>query len=286
MHARRPGGGAVAFELAGDRNGRPLLFCHGLADSRRSARELAPAAQELGYLVIAPDRPGIGLSDPRRLERVADWVEDAAVVLDSLRFPHTALLGVSGGGPFAAACAAKLPDRAVALVLVSSLGMSTWPTHGMAAGDRFSLAVAKRAPAFGGWFLGRLAALAGSSPGMFLELAMTGLPEIDRQTLRRPQNRSAFIESFRESFRRGRAGVAQDLRVLTRDWGFDLGTIHVPTWVHHGSVDTTVPVDHARRFVEAIPTAQLRLHPDDGHFSLLPGAAKSMLMELRDVALG
>jgi pimeloyl-ACP methyl ester carboxylesterase len=63
--------------------------------------------------------------------------------------------------------------------------------------------------------------------------------------------------------------VAQDLRVLTRPWGFELGAIQVPTWVHHGDADTTVPVQHAELFAAAIPGARLQLHPGHGHFSIL-----------------
>jgi pimeloyl-ACP methyl ester carboxylesterase len=156
----------------------------------------------------------------------------------------------------------------------------------MAPGDRFSLKIATRAPDFGGWFLGRLAALAGTYPGLFLKLAMVGLPEVDRRELTGLEGSVAFVESFREAFRRGSLGVAQDLRLLTRAWGFDLGSIGVPTWVHHGTADTTVPLEHARRFVGAIPSAKLRLHADHGHFSLLPGAAEPILSGLRDVELG
>jgi pimeloyl-ACP methyl ester carboxylesterase len=72
--------------------------------------------------------------------------------------------------------------------------------------------------------------------------------------------------------------VAQDLRVLTRPWGFDLGAIKVPTSIHHGDADTVVPAQHARLFAEAIPGAQLHLHPGHGHFSILDGAWEVLAM--------
>jgi pimeloyl-ACP methyl ester carboxylesterase len=50
----------------------------------------------------------------------------------------------------------------------------------------------------------------------------------------------------------------------------------VPTSVHHGEADTTVPAEHARLYAEAIPGAQLHLHPGHGHFSILT-AAREML---------
>jgi pimeloyl-ACP methyl ester carboxylesterase len=149
----------------------------------------------------------------------------------------------------------------------------------MAPGERLSLEVARHAPAFGGWFLGRLAALASRSPLLFLRIATCELPGIDRRALAQPGLRDPFLASYAEAFRLGSPGVAQDLRVLTRPWGFQLGSIQVPTSIHHGDADTTVPPHHARLFAAAIPGAQLDIHPGHGHFSIL-GIAREILAPL------
>jgi pimeloyl-ACP methyl ester carboxylesterase len=149
----------------------------------------------------------------------------------------------------------------------------------MAPGQRLALPLARQAPDFGGWFLSRLATLARRSPRLFLRLATSELPGIDRRTLAQPGMREAFLAGYIEAFRRGSRGVAQDLRVLTRPWGFELGSITVPASIHHGDADTTVPPQHARLLAEAIPGAQLRLHPGHGHFSIL-GAARQILAPL------
>jgi pimeloyl-ACP methyl ester carboxylesterase len=264
---RRDGSG-IGVALVGDPDGTPVLLCHGLADSRLLALTLAPAAQALGLLVVAPDRPGTGLTEFRPLGCLADWAEDAQTVLDGLGIESVAMLGLSAGGPFAAACAALLRDRVRNLFLVSALGQVAWGTRGMASGERLSMAVAARSPAFGGWFLGRLAVLARRSPELFIRMATSELPRIDRTALTRPEEREAFVAGYLEAFRTGSAGVRQDLRLLTRQWGFELNAILAPTWIHHGDADTTVPSEHARRFAAAIPGAELRLHAGHGHFSL------------------
>jgi pimeloyl-ACP methyl ester carboxylesterase len=279
MEVSRGDGSVIAVEVAGEQGATPVLFCHGLADSRLSARLFTQAARELGLRLAAPDRPGIGGTDPRRLRRLADWVEDAALVLDALGAESAALLGISAGGPFAAACAARMPGRVRSLTLIAPLGPPGWPARGMAPGQRLALQVARHAPAFGGWFLGRLATLARRSPGLFLRLATSELPGIDRRAIQRPGMREAFLAGYAEAFRRGSWGVAQDLRVLTRPWGFELGSITVPASIHHGDADTTVPPQHARLLAEVIPGAQLQLYPGHGHFSIL-GAAREMLAAL------
>ena len=121
--------------------------------------------------------------------------------------------------------------------------------------------------------------LARRSLPLFLRLATSELPGIDRRAIAQPGMREAFLAGYAEAFRRGSWGVAQDLRVLTRPWGFELGSITVPASIHHGDADTTVPPQHARLLAETIPGAQLRLYPGYGHFSIL-GAAREMLAPL------
>jgi pimeloyl-ACP methyl ester carboxylesterase len=279
VELRRSDGSVISVEVVGEQDAVPVLFCHGLADSRLSAYWFEKAARDLGLCLVAPDRPGTGGSEPLRLRRVADWVVDATLVLDELRIDSAALLGVSGGGPFAAACAAALPGRVRSLMLVSPLGPPGWPTSGMAPGERVSLALAGRVPGFGGWFLGRLGVLARYSPRLFFALTATSTPDVDRHALGQPGARESFLLNYAEAFRRGSWGVAQDLRVLTQPWGFDLGRINVPALIRHGDADTTVPLQHARLYAEAIPGARLQIHPGQGHFSIL-AASRELLAPL------
>lgn len=269
MELRRADGGVIALEVVGDPDATPVLVCHGLADSRLAALWFRSAAEDLGLYLIVPDRPGMGGSGRRRLSRLSDWAGDARLILDALRVQEAALLGISGGGPFAAACAATIPDRVRSLMLVAALGSPEWPTSGMAPGERLSLTLARHSPELGGWGLDRLAALARLRPELFLRLAATAQPAADIRALQVPGLRESFLTSFLEAFRGGSWGVAQDLRLLTQPWDFDLGAITAPTWVRHGDADTTVPVQHARCYAGTIPAAELRIYPGHGHFSLL-----------------
>ena len=67
--------------------------------------------------------------------------------------------------------------------------------------------------------------------------------------------------------------------MLTRPWGFDLGSITAPTLIRHGDADTTVPLQHARRYAEAIPGARLEVQRGHGHFSIL-GTGRELLAPL------
>ncbi|MGW1554247.1 alpha/beta fold hydrolase [Streptomyces sp. NPDC002346] len=64
--------------------------------------------------------------------------------------------------------------------------------------------------------------------------------------------------------------------MLTRPWGFDLESIRVPTSIHQGDADTTVLLQHARRFAATIPGARLHIHPGQGHFSILTAPEQTL----------
>ena len=97
--------------------GVPVLLLHG---SPNSADSLLPLAEHLrrDFLVIAPDTPGNGASDPlhpetSQAERYADAL---AELLDVLNLPQVAVYGFHTGAVFAAELAGRHPSRVTALV--------------------------------------------------------------------------------------------------------------------------------------------------------------------------
>ena len=60
---------------------------------------------------ITVDRAGVGFSDPQPGRALLDWPDGVWALANSLRLDRFAVLGTSGGGPYAAACCVALPDR-------------------------------------------------------------------------------------------------------------------------------------------------------------------------------
>ena len=105
----------LAYAEYGDANGFPVLLFHGLPGSRLSWGLLPGNPFCPGLRIVAPDRPGYGRSDAMPRRTLLDWAEDVSNLADALEIQRFAIIGVSGGGPGALACAWKMPDRLTAL---------------------------------------------------------------------------------------------------------------------------------------------------------------------------
>jgi pimeloyl-ACP methyl ester carboxylesterase len=101
------------------RDGRRLGYAewgdlHGWPGSRVEGRLGDGPAKVKGVRMIALDRPGMGLSDYQRRRSLVDWPDDVIQVAVALGLDRFAVLGISGGTPYAAACAWKLSERRTA----------------------------------------------------------------------------------------------------------------------------------------------------------------------------
>jgi pimeloyl-ACP methyl ester carboxylesterase len=70
---------------------------------------------------LALDRPGIGRSTPHPGRRLLDWPCDVAAFADAFGLERFAVLGWSGGGPYAIACAHVLGQRVSATGLAAGV---------------------------------------------------------------------------------------------------------------------------------------------------------------------
>src|SRR5215218_7000492 len=95
----------------GRADGRPVVYLHGRPGSRLFCPDEA-ATMRAGVRLISFDRAGYGRSTPRdEVPTFASSVADVVAMLDQLGVGQAALIGWSGGGPHALACAALAADR-------------------------------------------------------------------------------------------------------------------------------------------------------------------------------
>jgi pimeloyl-ACP methyl ester carboxylesterase len=116
-----PDGETIWVEEFGEPGGKPLLVHAGSPGSRRLFRpdgELA--AQEFGLRLLSYDRPGYRGRPRRAGRRIADSVTDVRCIARALGIERMGVWGFSGGGPYALACAALLPDLVTGAAVFAS----------------------------------------------------------------------------------------------------------------------------------------------------------------------
>jgi pimeloyl-ACP methyl ester carboxylesterase len=218
--------------------------------------------------IIAPERPGFGRSDFRRCQSLAQAAEDIKALADALALPRFAVIGVSGGGPYAIAAAAAMPDRAVLLALISPVGPIAEHHQSIRMSKMHRLIftrIGRSPPAIAGFFWS-LRHLVRFAPGVAYRLLMQRVPRSDRLVLARPEVRANLRTALREGLRPGIDGARQDLRLFCAPWDLPLEDIDVPTVVWQGSDDTIVPPGGAYHLAETLPNCRLDVIQGGGHY--------------------
>ncbi|MHB0878013.1 MAG: alpha/beta fold hydrolase [Anaerolineae bacterium] len=262
-----PDGRCLGYAEYGDRNGEPVFYCHGMPGSRLQRHPDIAAIAGKSARLIVPDRPGYGLSTFQPQRRLLDWPRDLCQLADHLALERFSVVGVSGGGPYALACAFALPERLTGVAVVSSPAPLDRPQTLRPWGQyaRWGLRTAALSPGLFYpllWLLGNPA----RDPERFVTLGVEHLAARDQSLLGQPDIRSVLIDDTRESVRQGLRGYWWDLVLLARPWGFDPGSITVPVHLWHGDADAIVPCAMGHCLAEAIPACHCRFLPRQGHF--------------------
>ena len=106
---------------AGDPGELAVVWHHGSPHTGALLPPLLSAASELGIRLVSYARPSYGGSTPRPGRDVASAADDVTQVAEALGVGRFAVMGASGGGPHALACAALLADRVTAVVCLAGL---------------------------------------------------------------------------------------------------------------------------------------------------------------------
>jgi len=249
-------------------NGPPVIYCHGFPASRLEAALADDAAKRVGARLIAFDRPGYGLSDFMVGRRISDWPADVMDAADKLGLDRFAVLGVSGGAPYALACAASNGERVTAVGIVGGLGPAC-PGNlaSFNAFARLSFALGRSAPALSRAINRTLGMLIRGRPELMMRLLAGTLPQCDRDVLKDPDVYAKLRAALRDAFRQGGKAAAYEF-VLYAQYREIPDCRGSPVYVFHGECDTTVPVRAGRRMAAQLRGCRAAFYPNEGHYSL------------------
>ena len=252
---------------AGEGSGSLTVFWHaGTPNTGDPPGPLLPDSEKLGVRWVGYDRPGYAGTPAVPGRDVASAAADVAGIADALGIDRFAVMGHSGGGPHALACAALLPGRVLAVVSGSGLAPRDaegldW-LAGMTEGGKDNMRAAQQ----GKEALAAYQASAEWDPSVFTAADHAALAG----------DWSWLMTVVRKAGAGPDDGALDDDLAYNAPWGFDPARITVPALILHGGEDRMVPASHGEWLAAHIPGAELWLRPGDGHLSVLSSARAAL----------
>lgn len=246
--------------------GLAVFWHHGTPQLGDLPEPLMPAATDLGIRLVSFDRAGYGGSSRLAGRDVASIAGDVTSVADMLGIDRFGVIGASGGGPHTLACAALVPERVVGAVSIA--GLAPFGADGL---DWFAgMADAGAAELY--------AACAGRETLEQYLLSVDFDPEVftsaDHAALAGVW--SCVGASAGRALRVGIDGMVDDDLAYVKPWGFDPAEVRAPVLLVHGEDDRMVPSSHSEWLADRLPSSELRLHPGEGHVSVLREGAVAL----------
>ena len=265
-----PDGRTLVAHASGAASGWPVFLLHGTPGSRSGPKPRGSVLYRLGVRLITYDRPGYGGSARQRGRAVADAAADVAAIATALDIDRFSVVGRSGGGPHALACAALLGARVTRTAVLVGVapadaagldwfnGMTDGNVSEYTTADQDRSALVER--------LRRRAEAVARDPEHLIETLVPQMTDSDRLVIRDVSIRRLLADTYAEALRTGPYGWIDDVFALRNDWGFRLETIRSPVLFWHGADDNFSPVSHTHWMADRVRHALVRVEPDVAHF--------------------
>jgi pimeloyl-ACP methyl ester carboxylesterase len=261
-------GRTLGYATVGDPDGREVLYFHGGMSSRLDVEFADKQLVDLNVKIIAPDRPGIGLSDRQIGRKLSDWAADTRELLVDLNLRDIPLLGWSLGAPYALACAALLSDKLARVGTVGGIGPMDYQGSIESLGlleDRILLS----------WPVPLLHVLCPLGimfkylppKKMKTELlrAVKAGPDYEICQALSLEDATAFAY---EALRQGFEGTLDDYLAMRKPWGFQVEDIKSDVFLWQGTNDNLCPRSAGEKLASRLPYGKLIMVENSGHFLL------------------
>lgn len=253
----------LGYAQFGNLAGKPLFYFHGWPSSRFDGTRVDTVARKLKIKVIAVDRPGFGTSDYKRDRTLLGFSDDIIELANQLGFQKFSVMGVSGGGPYSAVCAYRLPKRVISAAIVVGLappyikniceGMA-WPNK-LSWSNYHRFHILRILAGYSVFFQAKFGSI---------DLSYPFLSAPDKK-LKSSMKLHALLNRDRsESIQQGTKGLTKDLELYSTPWGFDARKIKIPVYLWYGKDDKNVSLAMARYYKKYIPKSTLTVY-DGGH---------------------
>lgn len=282
-----PDGRKLAYAEFGQPDGYPVLYFHGSYSARLEPLLIGEEAfRQYGLRVIATDRPGMGGSDFHPNREYSDITKDIVFLADALGVEKFSVLAISGGSPYAAVCAAKIPQRLSKVVIVSgSWQIDEEVIKAIGFPLNMQWQVALRIPFLLTFMVKIMVKWMNQDPNDDYDENSPPpndiLPAVDHAAMANPDRMAIYRQTLMESVKQGVRGATWDIRMNVKEWDFDLDEIRVPILLFHGGLDKNMPLACVQQTANQLSDSRLVTYPEDGHISTITNHFDEIAKALR-----
>jgi len=261
-------GNKLCYAEYGDPKGDPVFLFHGNPGVRLSWGLYLGSPFLQNIRIIAPDRPGYGHTEFKR-NALEKWPNDVTELADHLGIGKFHLFAPSGGGPYALACAWKIPERLKSIGLFGSVGPYTKESvFGVNKPLKILWSLANQLFILVKFQNRIMAKKARKDPfKLFTTIRDLELSEYDKQIASKKQIENIFIKVFPESYLQNGIGSAYDV-TLPKNWNIPLNQIRSKVILWQAEED--VLTGNVTKYIaEKLANSKLIQLPEVGHLWIM-----------------
>lgn len=260
----------LGYAEYGDPQGAVMFYHHGWPSARVQGVLMDDIAKRHGLRIIAPDRPGIGLSEFQPKRTLLDWPETLKELAAHVGADKFHLMGWSGGGPYVLATAKVMPERIVtASICCGAPPLMFLGYQHVSWVYRMMIRLRRPFPSLLGLVLraGRIIS-SGQPDRAPLKWFMPMLGSEDRRVLSDPHFFTVVRQGIIEALKRGPSMVIADADIYLSEWGFEVGEIDTLIHFWHGKDDRNISWKYSEQISRLMPRVTTHWLEHEGHYSL------------------
>lgn len=260
----------LGYAEYGDSQGTVIFYYHGWPSARVQGELMDEVGKRYGLRIVAPDRPGIGLSDFQPKRTLLDWPDTLEQLAAHVKAEKFHVMGWSGGGPYVLATAKCMPERLISATICCGAPPLTFLGYEhMFWVYRLMIRLRHAFPSILGVLLRAGKIISSGEPDKApLKWFMAMLGSEDRRVLSDPAIFKIVRLGILEALRRGPRMVIADADIYLSEWGFELSSIDTLIHFWHGKEDRNISWKYSEQVASLMANTSTHWLENEGHYSL------------------